>query len=193
MKIPAWAIVVAILMMLFGGCGMVSDMQQIFTPSMAELQTRMVEDMEQRHKNADTVTTVYRSATDSSSTTITTTTDPAFPKAGESMKKMLYISEYTRTWLIRFGYIGLFVSLLYLLGGLFLLFRKPFSIPLACTALVLSIALGIAQAIVLSRDTSSGFIANMYSIMQVIGIVIDVILLIVVAFVDKTSYRMRHE
>lgn len=106
----------------------------------------------------------------------------------ESVEKMLNLSEFTKTWIVRFGYIGVIVSLLYALSGIFLLTPKSFSIKFVYAILILSILLSVTQTIVLTSDSESGFIAMSKGFSQIFGIIIDIILLSVVFASDKEVY-----
>lgn len=192
MKTPTWAIVVAAIMLLFGGCGVSNHIQKFVYP-MADVEREVFRHVDSLDtaKVADTVSTMHISeAGDTSWTTTVTTSGPGFEEDfGRSLKRSMNLSDHTRTWLTRFGYIGLFVSFIYLLGGLFLLVKKPFSIRLAYAALVLSLLSGLTLATLLLQDKQSGLFIHVYGIGKVIGVFIDIVLLIVVATSDKTAYR----
>ncbi len=89
---------------------------------------------------------------------------------------------------MRFGYIGIVISLLYALGGILLLTPKRFSIKVVYAALILSILFSVTQTIVLTSDSESGFIAMSKGFSQIFGIIVDIILLSVVFASDKEVY-----
>lgn len=73
--------------------------------------------------------------------------------------------------------------------GVFLLLKKPFSIPLVYIALTASMVVTLAQYMVLSSDSSGGILAAVTGTGQLFGIIIDLVLLIVVITVDKSAYN----
>ena len=107
----------------------------------------------------------------------------------EAMEEAFYISDFTKTWIVRFGYIGLFLSLLYVLGGVFLLIPKKHSINLAYLALVLSFVFSILTYVVITSDAKNSFVGMATGFTQIGGIIIDFILLIVIIASDKTAYE----
>lgn len=194
MKTPTWAIVVGILMLLFGGCGMLQDVQMINVRKMEKVRKEIVNEMDRQEKvqYTDTVVTYSSDSTDTARTVTTTTTGRGVPpESREAIKKMFHISEHAKTWIERFGWIGLFVSVIYLLGGLFLLLKKRFAPGWAYTALILSIALGITKAVVLSGDRGSGIAGIITGFTQVFSIVIDIVLLIIIAVSSKEVFRQQ--
>jgi hypothetical protein len=99
------------------------------------------------------------------------------------------MSEHTKKWMIRFGYIGIVVALIYAAGGLFLLIMKPFSINLAYIALGVSIIYALARAITLATDAGDLITLSSY-VESGISIVIDIILILVIFSSDKYEYEL---
>lgn len=112
----------------------------------------------------------------------------AFQEMAEGMTEMFSMSDFTKTWTVRLGYMGLIVSILYILSGVFLLVKKPFSINLVYGALALSIVFSITESIVLTSDSAGGLMAMAAGFGNFFGIIIDIILLVVVVAMDKTAY-----
>ena len=50
---PTWAIIVAILMMLIGGCGIKNDIQSINIRSILDMKDKILENMETKAKNSN--------------------------------------------------------------------------------------------------------------------------------------------
>ena len=170
MKVPTWAITVGVIMILLGGCSPLSDYSQINTKeNIADQQ----EIMEKISENGDS---------------------EEFGEIAESMMDMMKMSEYTQTWLVRFGYIGLVISLLYVLAGIFLINPKPFSIKLAYAALILSAVATIAQLVVLNMDEEANQLMSLgNSFSSGFGIFIDLILLVIVGSADKSRFTNPEE
>ena len=199
MKTPTWGTVIGILMIFFGGCGALNDIRNISMPEKLAEQKELMKDKIEMRKlkklkesaEQDSVNTVE---IDSISTITdeedTETEEIDFFGKKQSVEEILDLPEFTKTWIVRFGYIGAFVSILYMLGGLFLLVRKSFSIKLVYAALVISILCSGAQAAVLTSSSSSGIIAISTGLSQIFGILIDIILLAIVFSSDKEAYKI---
>jgi hypothetical protein len=189
MKTPTWGLVTGILMMFFGGCSVMSDVQSINMPSMLEMQQNMLKGITDGIKttNADSVETEKTDSIENHNSRA----DQALivDNMGKTMDEMFYMSDFSKTWIVRFGYIGIFVSFIYILGGVFLLIRKKFSLELAYAALGLSILFGVIQSIVLSTNSSNGLMSMSTGFSQVFGIMIDIILVIVIVVSDRTAYK----
>jgi len=190
MKTPTWGTVIGILMICFGGCGALNDIRAISMPEqLAEqkelMKSRMEKEKQKKLTEQDSVSTAE---TDSVSATDEDKEIDFFGKK-QSVEQILELPEFTKIWIVRFGYIGAVVSILYALGGVFLLIRKSFSIKLVYAALVISILCSGAQAAVLTSSSSSGFIAITTGLSQIFGILIDIILLAIVFSQDKEAYK----
>lgn len=184
MKTPTWGIVIGILMIAFGGCSVVNDMQTVYMPQMVEMQQDMMEGFSQGIHDGDS--TIFGDSTDIRLNR--SEGNEAIENMQKTMSKMFYMSDFTKTWIVRFGYIGVLVSLVYVLGGVFLLNKKNYSIKLAYAALAISIAFGVTKGAVLSSEASTGFIALSTGFSQMFGIVFDIIFLVVIATSDRSAY-----
>lgn len=185
MKTPTWATAIGIMMILFGGCSVMNDIKSITMPAMLEKQRGLVkEKMEEARANAtDSLTTA-----DSLAVAEAGDDAESFEEEQKKIEEIMTLPEFTKTWVVRFGYMGLFISAFYILGGVFLLVRRNFSIKLAYTVLVVSILFSGSEAGVLLSSSSSGVIALTTGLSQFVGIVIDIILLAVIFSSDKEAY-----
>ena len=193
MKTPTWGTVIGILMIFFGGCGALNDIRAISMPEqLAEQKELMKKKIEKRKQKKlaeqDSVTTTEIDSISTASTEDGNKEVDFFGKK-QSVEEILELSEFTKTWIVRFGYIGAVVSILYVLGGVFLLVRKSFSIKLVYAALVISILCSGAQAAVLTSSSATGLIAKTTGLSQIFGILIDIVLLAVVFSSDKEAYK----
>jgi murein L,D-transpeptidase YafK len=145
---PTWAIVMAILMMLIGGCGIKNDVQFINIRSILDMKDKILENIADENANSEPDSLIEEEIevdsekSDSSSAfealkepyiedddTKASDTVSTFNNKSDSDKKSVNdtfgtmddIPEKTIKKIIAFGYIGLFFSFLFLLGGLFLL------------------------------------------------------------------------
>lgn len=217
MKTPTWGVVIGILMILFGGCSVMNDINAIRMPAMLEKQkaifhekmeerkneerdedTEQEEDKDDEYADEDAeLEEEYDDGTDQDTINeddgsfhFEIDTDEDDPdEAIEKVENILNLSEFTKTWIVRFGYIGVVVSALYLLAGVFLLIPKKFSIKLAYTALILSIVVSGVSAVVLTTDSSStGFIGLFTGFSQIFGVIIDIVLLAIIFASEKEAY-----
>ncbi|TRX58855.1 hypothetical protein FNH22_13350 [Fulvivirga sp. M361] len=184
MKTPTWAIVVGICLMLFGGCSVTKNIQAINMPEMLEMQQDMMEKMS-GYKGENSFDSL---STTSGSNIYEAPDAEMFKNMTEGMQKVFAVSDFTKTWTVRFGYIGLLVAILYVLSGVFLLIKKEFSIKLVYLALVTSIVFSVIQSFVLALDPAGGLMAMSAGFGNIFGIMIDIILIIVVVTIDKSTY-----
>ena len=90
--------------------------------------------------------------------------------------------------MIRLGYIGLVFSFLFIIGGLFLLIKKDFSIKLAYFVLGANIAFSIFKWIMLSGKGGS-MLAISNSVGAAFSILISIIVGVVIVSCDKSHYE----
>ncbi|MFD2892771.1 hypothetical protein ACFS5J_12185 [Flavobacterium chuncheonense] len=173
-------------MMIFFGCiSLALDFRSIYTPAMFEMHENLrgVMTQEINEFESDSINNIIEDTDELSQKDM-------MKQLNNKMDDLFYISDFTKTWLVRFGFSGLFVSIIYILGGVFLLIVKSFSIKLVYTSIGLSILFNFIEAIVLSLDSKGSFVLIWNGISQAFGILIDVILLIVILISSKEAYRM---
>jgi hypothetical protein len=186
MKAPTWGTAIGVIMIIFGGCSVMNDLQSINLPGVLEKQKVIINDTLEENAEEDSLVSEQ---IDSLGTPEKDGVD-AFQDPKKIAEEVLTLSEFTKTWIVRFGYIGVGVSLLYILGGIFLLTPRKLSIPIAYAALIVSIAFSGIQAVVLtSSGSASGLIALTSGFSQIFGIIIDIILLSIVFASDKDAYH----
>lgn len=193
MKAPTWGIIVGSLMLLLGACGAFNDIQLIQSEKVLAMQesivtkiTHSIEKAEELEAKSDSID----DKEDVGENTIVINQDTiSGDNIGESIGKLMQISDYMKKWMVRFGYMGLIVSAVYFLGGLFLIMIKDYSIRLAYGALILSICFGIFQMVITSMDDSSGLISWASNIGYYFSIGADIVLLAIVFSSDKSDYQ----
>lgn len=213
MKTPTWAIVFGIILMLFGGCGLMKNSQAIMMPAVMETQEKMMkgisegikksekerkerERLEQENDRQDTSLTDDQSITppEELGEEELPIDNEAFSEAmEESMSEVFTISDFNKKWTVRFGYIGILVCAIYLLSGAFLVTRKIFAIHFVYFALGLSILFSLVSMLVLTSDSGSGFFGKMSAFGNIFGMVLDLILLIVFVVLNKTDLTKKRE
>jgi hypothetical protein len=186
MQRPTWGTVIGILMIAFGGCSVLNNIQAISLPSTLEAETiRLKKEIDK--EASDTL------REETSDTLTISNTEPIKKTKKEEKfdiaKKALELSEETKIWIVRFGYIGILISIIYATAGVFLLSPRKISIKLVYAALIVSIAYSATKTIVLtSQGSASGVIALTMGATQLFGILIDVILLSIVFSSDQEAY-----
>jgi hypothetical protein len=206
---PTWAIIIAILMMLIGGCGIKNDIQYINIRSMLAMKDKFISKIDEKvdksedttaNTSNDTLTAETMDADTVSADVdeeLLTTDTSGLEINGEKkdineVKDMLGgfldIPEETIQWMIRLGYIGLVFSFLFIIGGLFLLIKKDFSIKLAYFVLGANIAFSIFKWIMLSGKGGS-MLAISNSVGAAFSIFISIIVGVVIVSCDKSHYE----
>lgn len=207
---PTWVIITAILMMLVGGCGIKNDMQAINIREMINLKDKIVDKIIKAEKEEDqdsnevVVDTMLADSNDqivvTQDTTNTSSVDSLSGSAdsvtvsssdsdmGDVMGQIFDLPEETIQLYIKFGYTGLFFSLLFLLGGLFLLIKKSFSIKLAYIAILANILFSIVKWILMSGKGGT-FLSISNSVSSVFSILISIILLVIIISSDKSHFE----
>jgi uncharacterized membrane protein (DUF485 family) len=191
MKTPTWGIVVGILMIFFGGCSTLWDAQAIYLPEkIEEEKEKLKAEMEEEREEA--IDSVALTSADSATRAEAEQNVKEFEETRKKFEEF-NIPDFTKTWMVRFGYIGMVSSVLYMAAGIFLLIKQRFSIKLAYAALIISLLCSGIYAAVLSSssstDTASGLVSMVTGISQIPGIIIDIILLSVVFASDKEAYQ----
>lgn len=219
-KTPTWAIIVAILMMLIGGCGIKNDIQSINIRSMLDLKDKIFENIETKAKKSnevnkeidvndevndasdpdsnkqDTEKTDAGSLTSiSDSSNAEDTISDAKDTSNRDMKSvkdmfgsMLDLQESTIKKMIAFGYIGLIFSFLLVLGGVFLLIKKSFSIKLAYAVLGANMLFSLTRWVMLSGEGGT-LLALGNSLGAAFSIFTCIILVVVIVSSDKSHYE----
>lgn len=198
MKTPTWGYVVGVIMILFGGCSTLKSINAINSPKDLEVKQEIVKDIFSKSNHSTSDSTVQDSIQiaelDSTSSIIISKSgdmdnEELAKKINSKIEKAFQIPDNTKIWMVRFAYLGIFFSLVYLLGGIFLIVKKAFSIKLAYVALILSILFSIAQFMVYSNDSPDSLITLSTGFSKFFGVLLDIILLIVVLVSDKDAYR----
>jgi hypothetical protein len=190
-KIPTWATVIGILMILFGGCGVMSDYQATKMPEMLEAQKEMMRSMSEDFKTQDNDSIARDLSDTTSAVSYEKFPGKSFENISDSMAGMLHMSEFTKKWTVRFGYIGIFVSFFYALAGIFLLIPKEYSLKLVYIALGISIIFTVTRLLVLEGDDESGLMLSFLSYSHIFGILVDVLFIIIIITSDKSRYKLQ--
>lgn len=194
MKVPTWATVIGVLMILFGGCGVLNNVQKINTPKTLDQSSGMIAEItreleeaveEQKKETASEDSLDTRNAEDTINANDRT---ESFKQIRDSMGKMLNFSDYYKKWIVRIGYIGVFVSIFYAIAGVLLVMGRQISIKITYLAIGLSLSALFFQIIVLAMDDESGMIAGMTNIGAYFMIFVNILVLVVILASDKSYF-----
>ncbi len=195
MKVPTWASVIGVMMILLGGCGALNNVQKISLPKSLDQSsgifneiTRGIEEVaneeQKRQQRADTLDASSAEKTDADSLVRNERIDGVLKSVGD----MMHFSDYYKKWIVRIGILGTIVSLIYAIAGVILIIGKPFAVNLAYGAIGLSFASLLLQIVILSMDKESGMIANMSNMGAYFMIFVNVILLVIIVASDKSYF-----
>ena len=206
MKRPVWAIVIGILMLLFGGCGACNRATEIMLPDLNKImEESMVVDYD----------TNIEKSPEAQSDTLSSSNGQKLEDLSEEDRKVLdlisdtilldenenidiestilktsYISDYRQKWIVRFGYIGLFIAIFFIIAGIMLIGFKKYTIPIVITGIALSMVSNIVQLVIYSADKESGaLIGSLGNVGFYVSLAIDILLLILVLVLDKSFFQ----
>lgn len=195
MEKPGWATFMGIFFLLIAGCGGLDNITEMNADQIVEFQSDILEeiDSETSEENVE----LDSIQLDSSAQERLSMFGDSIVKDSannvdvkETLKGIMKISDYRLKWMRSFAYIGLVISCLFAISGIFFLARRKFTIQLAIATLALSLVVGIFQFIIFRADTESGkMISNMANIEVYWSIFLDIILLVSIMVLDKSYYN----
>ncbi|MBK8668037.1 MAG: hypothetical protein IPN89_00680 [Saprospiraceae bacterium] len=204
---PTWAIIIAILMMLIGGCGIKNDLQSIHIRSVLALKDKIFDniiekqdpsvteadsgEMDQDTLPGNDVKVTINSDSTTSPDSMDEKNNAELIKMKDTFSKMADIPEDVIQRIIQLGYVSLIFSVLFIIGGIFLLVRRPFSIQLVYLALGANIIFSMVRWIMLSGKGGS-MLAIANSVGSASSIFASVVLIAVVVSCDKSHYEDKY-
>jgi len=202
MSKPGWTTIVGILMLLIGGCGAFDKIGEINSDKFVNvldnaMENSMEENKKRRADNSDSIKQIKYEEMDSADRKgLSILTDSIVVDSLNNVdmeatfKSALNVSDYRKKWMVRFGWAGLIVALLFILGGVLLLASKKYTIQVVLGTLALSLFLAAFQVFIYSSDDSSGkWIGVGANIGIAISAFVDMILLIIVGVSDKSYFK----
>lgn len=175
-KTPNWIIGIGIVLILLGGCNLTSNVQSINMPELMGMQKKMVQNMTQKLDSMDSEASSDSTIVDS----LSNNEVESFENLFSDIYEKYAMSEYAQTWIVRFGYTGMLLSIAFIISGVFLLLKKPYAIKLIYITLVLSILFNIVKFLIMYFDPSGNFISISMSMGYIWSTVIDIVIIIVV-------------
>ena len=210
MKTPTWATVIGIIMILFGGCGALSNVQKIQSPSTLDEMSGTFEEIsseinkevkkEMSQEVSDSTKSdeedFFEDESDQDSSTVRgfgmSKQDSAGMAAFEGvfgkLDNMLVFSDYYKTWIVRLGILGLIASVIYLVSGLLLIMGKPVALNVTYGAIAFSLFSVIFQIVIMALDKESGFMAKTGNFANYFMVLVNVILIVIVLASDKSYF-----
>ncbi len=203
MSLPTWATVIGVVMLLFGGCGVLQNVQKINIPGALNEMSLEFEDIEDEiskelgRANEDLAS--EEDNNDSLSTEVIRDYEPLssedsagiamFEGVFGSLDNMLTFSDYYKRWIVRLGIIGLIASVFYAIAGLLIIMGKKYGAKLCIAALVASTASVIFQIVIITFDKESGFAAKAGNLTNYLVIFTNIILFIIIMASDKSYFN----
>lgn len=196
MERPGWAIALGIIMLLMGGCGAYNDYQNIHVEKIMNMKDKIIKQIDEDHERNMKKTTNMESRDTTQFQNDSLFGEPLVKDSlnnadiGKTFETFFDFSDYRLLWTKRCGYIGLFVSFLFLIGGLLFLLGKKYVVPIIISILAISIAFGIFQILIFSADPGSGkMLQKLGNLGYYVSIFIDILILIIFMVVDKSFFK----
>lgn len=188
MKLPTWALIVGICMLLFGGCHTSNRIGEIAMTSSGTLDSLNTESKTGFAKVKSEMDSLEQSETASDEEKQDAKMFNIFMSAGGDGDE-LFPNEYESKWMIRFGYIGAIIGLIYALTGLLLLMKKPIGYKLLLPAIGLMIAYLVAKIVIFNNQESKSVVVGLSMFGMYLSIFIDTILALIVITGDKSAFE----
>ncbi len=194
MKVPAWGKTLAILGIIFGAFGVIGNSSRLIMPTMAKFQGAMLEEMEKIP--VDTIANYEALVDDATGDTIGYDTTYTFQTLGENdaefnpvrpMKEMFGMDDNSVKLFNLFGYLGIVVAFLFIVGSIFLFFQKPISPTLFITGVSLSLIFRIALVVIFMSQGNIYMMSSSYG--SIFVILTDITFLIIAIVSDKNFYK----
>ncbi len=190
MQRPTWATVLGTLMILFGGCGVMNDVKQINTPALIDFQDDLMEELATEfgpgqldQEDLEVLRSISPDSLTADIDTSMTTEDFT-----SLIKATTYLSPEVSQKLVKYGYWGLIVSVLYIITGILFFARRRHVLSIAVSILVLSLIFCVIQIIDYRSTNISQLMQIGLDLSLSVGGFIDVVLLVILAIVDKSYY-----
>lgn len=200
MSKPGWATVMGIILILFGGCGAMNRVGEINSDKLTSIFEEAMEESSKENRKAtrsDSIRSIKYEDMDSadkkglsilSDSIVVDSLDNVDIEA--TMKQAFSFSDYRKKWIIRFGWIGLILSILFIVGGIMLLATKKYTIQVVLFAIAFSMTINILRFLIFSADTGTGKLIGVGANIGIaFSFVIDIIMLILILVSDKTYYK----
>ena len=174
MRRPKWVTTIGVICIVLGIFRMFNAGQLIFLPDLLDNGKRIME------RTASDTSAILEDTIAGISYSYRISHDSADQEALQRLNKILgdnlTPSPYFITWSVRMGYIGLVVMLIYISGGVLLLFARPFSIKFIYASLGLALLYYIFFFMILLSDKAASPLAFGEALERFIAIIIDLTL-----------------
>jgi len=180
MKTPSWVYAIGIVMMLFGACGINKSVQLMQMPKAMQFGEDLVGGLTNLGKKA------VKDSLSGDSIGMQTA-NQAIGFLSNTFGKMYTLSEDAKIWMVRLGYFGIFICLLYFVAAIFFMsnYRKW---QIVCfTALGLSVVFSIFKYIKLSDAQSGGFFSISLGAGEIFSIILDIIIFVLIFMLSKQN------
>ena len=199
MQKPGWATVIGVIMLLIGGCGGLDNFGDTKAEEMMQKQEAILDELE-ADISVEKDSLEQAEVLDSNDQKIIKILGDTIVKDSndnvsvkETIRNITRMSDYRLEWIKKFGYIGLFISLLFIVAGIMFLTQRKYTIQVAILVLAISLVVGIFQFIIYRSDTgTSEMMSKVANVEIYVSIFIDIVLLITIMVLDKSYYNEAH-
>jgi len=186
---PTWATILGVLMILIGGCGGANDLKLTKTMKLLDFKQEIIAEID---KNVDikldsSNIEVFKTITETDSLEVNDTII-AGKTLADSFNELTKIPEAVAKKLILHGYLGLPISLLYILSGIGLLKFRKHVIPFILTTLGITLAFAIYQYFDIKDTGLSPIFRAGLNFQAIIGVLFDLVFLIVILISNKDYF-----
>ena len=186
---PTWATILGVLMVLIGGCGGTNDLKLTKTMKLLDFKEEIMVEID---KNVDikldsSNIEVFKTVTDIDSFELNDTII-AGKTLADSFNELTQIPPSAAKKLIMHGYLGLPISLLYILSGISLLKFRKYVIPFVLTTIGITLAFAIYQYFDIRGTGLSPIFQAGLNFQATIGVLFDIIFLVVILVSNKDYY-----
>ncbi len=207
MKIPTWAYIVGICMILVGSCSITNNYSTLkikdeftkfengedttieFNVDDGEVESIEVEgdssktSLFESMRELDSIEQVNKE--NRGDTAITNANNKV---AAEKIKEMLNVSDETMDLMILFSKFGIGIGVLYIIAGIMLFIKKPYSFKITLGVLIFSIAFTAIKMYMMMGDDDFNVMSVSTLISGGFGVFVDAVFLLIVGVSDKLAY-----
>ncbi len=191
MESPSWVKIVGSLMILFAGCGVTQDIKQINTKELAEFSNDLANEISRElgeESIGDGELDILIKVGGVDTVGVERDSLRSLNHVSDMVKSITEMSESAMHKLKVHGQLGLVLSFFYALAGLLLILTRKHVLKLVFAMLGISLLFAIYQVVDLKNEDMSKLMRIGINFNHYCGAFLDVVLLCVLAMVDKSYF-----
>ncbi len=196
MQRPGWSTIVAILMILIGGCGSIQDLKQIKVEELMEFQDDLLEELSKEFDIEESISeNEIEQLKNLSGDTLSNTSDTLSKSeiVKSTIKNLSHMSEAAIAKLKIEGYIGLPISILFIVIGILFFYMKKHMLHICMAILIIGIGFSVYQLITLGDLDASKILRMGIQMNLTTGIAMSFVIMIILFVSDKSYYLEEKE